>query len=142
MPELVAPILSQPAVPFFAPSNPVVSIGTILAVPGIRDALVATPAPVVGVSGIIGDDHVRGMARQLLGVIGVDVSAAAVALHYGARSGGGVLDGWLVDTSDAAAVDTVASAGIACAAVPLLMTDHDATADMVTAALSLVEPGR
>ena len=68
------------------PSNPVVSVGTILGVPGIRDALVATPAPVVGVSGIIGDDHVHGMARQLLGVIGVEVSAAGVAEHYGARS--------------------------------------------------------
>ena len=122
------------------PSNPVVSIGTILAVPGVRDALVSTAAPVVGVSGIIGSDHVRGMARQLLGVIGVDVSAAAVALHYGARSAGGILDGWLVDTSDAAAVETVTTAGIACAAVPLLMTDHDATADMVAAALDLITP--
>jgi len=120
------------------PSNPVVSIGTILAVPGVRDALVGTDAPVVGISGIIGADHVRGMARQLLGAIGVDVSADGVALHYGARTSGGILDGWLVDTSDDAVVETVTAAGIACAAVPLLMTDHDATADMVTAALGLV----
>ena len=56
------------------PSNPVVSVGTILGVPGIRDALARHAAPVVGVSGIIGADHVRGMARQLLDVIGVEVS--------------------------------------------------------------------
>ena len=81
------------------PSNPVVSVGTILGVPGVRDALLETSAPVVGVSGIIGEDHVRGMARQLLGIIGVEVSAAGVAEHYGARANGGVLDGWLVDTT-------------------------------------------
>jgi LPPG:FO 2-phospho-L-lactate transferase len=67
------------------PSNPVVSVGSILAVPGLRDAVVKTPAPVVGVSGSVGDDHVRGMARQLLEVIGVECSAAGVAEHYGAR---------------------------------------------------------
>ncbi len=121
------------------PSNPVVSIGTILGVPGIRDALSSTTAPVVGVSGIIGSDHVHGMARQLLGVIGVEVSAAGVAEHYGARSAGGLLDGWLVDTVDETdAVTRVEAAGISCRAVPLWMTDHDATADMVAAALGLV----
>ena len=119
------------------PSNPVVSVGTILAVPGVRDALAKTTAPVIGVSGIVGDDHVRGMARQLLGVIGVEVSAAAVAEHYGARSQGGVIDGWLVDTVDAPQVARVETAGIRCRAVPLMMTDHDATAAMVEAALDL-----
>jgi len=119
------------------PSNPVVSIGTILGVPGIRDALTSTAAGVVGVSGIIGEDHVRGMARQLLGVIGVEVSAAGVAEHYGARSADGILDGWLVDTVDEKAVEQVSALGIRCRAVPLWMTDHDATADMVAAALDL-----
>jgi LPPG:FO 2-phospho-L-lactate transferase len=119
------------------PSNPVVSVGTILAVPGVRDALTKTAAPVIGVSGIVGADHVRGMARQLLGVIGVEVSAAAVAEHYGARATGGVIDGWLVDTADAALVERIEAAGIRSRAVPLMMTDHDATADMVAAALEL-----
>jgi LPPG:FO 2-phospho-L-lactate transferase len=120
------------------PSNPVVSVGTILGVRGVRDALVSTGAAVVGVSGIIGHDHVRGMARQLLEVIGVEVSAAGVAEHYQARSNGGVLDGWLVDTSDEHVVERVQAAGIRCRAVPLWMSDHDATADMVAAALALV----
>jgi LPPG:FO 2-phospho-L-lactate transferase len=120
------------------PSNPVVSVGTILGVPQVRDAVTATRAPVVGLSPIIGDSHVRGMARQLLTSIGVEVSAAAVALHYGARSAGGVLDGWLVDTTDERALDRVRAAGIACAAVPLLMTDDDATAEMAAAAVALV----
>jgi LPPG:FO 2-phospho-L-lactate transferase len=119
------------------PSNPVVSVGTILGVPGIADALRSTPAPVVGVSGIIGADHVHGMARQLLEVIGVEVSAAGVAEHYGARSAGGVLDGWLVDTVDEPLLDRIAATGLRTRAVPLWMTDHDATADMVAAALDL-----
>jgi LPPG:FO 2-phospho-L-lactate transferase len=120
------------------PSNPVVSLGMILAVPGVREALVSTSAPVVGVSGIIGTDHVLGMARQLLTLIGVPCTPAGVAGHYGSRSAGGVLDGWLVDSSDAAAVAEVEDAGIRCAAVPLWMTDPDTTADMVAAAIALV----
>ncbi len=120
------------------PSNPVVSVGTILGVPGIREALGATAAPVVGVSGIIGDDHVHGMARQLLEVIGVEVSAAGVAEHYGARSAGGLLDGWLVDAADEALVPRIEATGMRCRAVPLWMSDADATADIAAAALDLV----
>lgn len=119
------------------PSNPVVSVGTILGVPGIREAVVATAAPVIGISPIIGDTHVRGMARQLLDAVGVEVGAAAVGLHYGARSAGGVLDGWLVADTDADQVDRVTAAGLRCAAVPLLMTDPAATAAMAAAALAL-----
>ena len=133
--------ISEADVVLVPPSNPVVSVGTILGVPGIRDALVSTKAPVVGVSGIIGQDHVHGMARQLLETIGVECSAAGVAEHYGARSADGVLDGWLVDETDAAAVERIEKAGLRCRAVPLWMTDHDATADMVAAALDLGAAG-
>ena len=120
------------------PSNPVVSVGTILGVPRVREALVATRAPVVGVSPIIGTSHVRGMAEQLLTVIGVEVSAGGVGRHYGARTQGGVLDGWLVDESDADQLPGLHEAGLAAAAVPLYMTDHDATAAMAAAAIALV----
>ena len=61
-----------------------------------------------------------------------------MAEHYGARSASGVLDGWLVDTVDADLVERVEAAGIACRSVPLMMTDHDATADMAAAAVDLV----
>jgi LPPG:FO 2-phospho-L-lactate transferase len=122
------------------PSNPVVSIGTILDVPGIREALRTTPAPVVGLSPIVAGAHVRGMAAQLLAAVGVEVSAAAVAEHYDARAAGGILDGWLVDERDAEQVSRVEAAGIACRAVPLMMTDSAATAAMVDAAYSLADP--
>lgn len=120
------------------PSNPVVSVGTILGVPRVREAITATRAPVVGLSPIVGGAHVRGMAEQMLTSIGVEVSAAGVGLHYGARSAGGVIDGWLVDDRDSDQVSRLTDAGLACAAVPLLMRDHDATAAMAAAAIALV----
>jgi LPPG:FO 2-phospho-L-lactate transferase len=109
-----------------APSNPVVSIGTILAVPGIRAAVRSAPAPVVGFSPIIGGAPVRGMADSCLPVIGVDVSAEGVGRHYASRSGDGVLDAWLIHTTDTAEIP-----GLAVRAVPLLMTDDETTAEMV-----------
>ena len=119
------------------PSNPVVSIGTVLAVPGIREALVATAAPVVGLSPIIGGAPVRGMADKVLAAIGVPSTAAAVAAHYGARGSGGLLDGWLVDESDADAVPPTEALGVRCAAVPLLMPDVPRAAGMARAALGM-----
>ncbi|MFE4641062.1 2-phospho-L-lactate transferase CofD family protein, partial [Streptomyces sp. NPDC056730] len=119
----------------FPPSNPVVSIGTILAVPGIREAIAEAGVPVVGLSPIVGDAPVRGMADKVLAAIGVESTAEAVALHYGS----GLLDGWLVDTVDAAAVAGIEAAGIRSRAVPLMMTDLDATAAMAREALALAE---
>src|SRR5215207_299290 len=90
------------------PSNPVVSVGTILGVPGIREAVRETAAPVIGISPIIGTGPVRGMADKVLATIGVESTAAAVAKHYGSRAAGGVLDGWLIDTSDSAQLESIA----------------------------------
>jgi LPPG:FO 2-phospho-L-lactate transferase len=121
------------------PSNPIVSVGTVLAVPGIRDALRDTTAPVVGLSPIVGGHHVRGMAAQLLTWAGIEVSAAAVGAHYGARSHGGLLDGWLVDETDAASLPDLDRAHVRAAAVPLMMTDPGATAAMAAEALALAQ---
>jgi LPPG:FO 2-phospho-L-lactate transferase len=136
-PGVVEAILAADVV-LLPPSNPVVSIGSILAVPGIPEALQATDAPVVGCSPIIGTAPVRGMADACLTAIGVETSAAGVALHYGSS----VLDGWLVHESDVDAVPLVEAGGIACRAVPLLMTDVETTATMVREALALAEAVR
>ncbi|MFE9831608.1 2-phospho-L-lactate transferase [Streptomyces halstedii] len=119
----------------FPPSNPVVSVGTILAVPGIREAIAEAGVPVVGLSPIVGGAPVRGMADKVLAAVGVESTASAVARHYGS----GLLDGWLVDTVDAGSVNEVEAAGIRCRAVPLMMTDVDATAEMARQALTLAE---
>jgi LPPG:FO 2-phospho-L-lactate transferase len=114
----------------FPPSNPVVSIGTILAVPGIRSAL--ADKIVVGVSPIIGGAPVRGMADACLTAIGVKTSAAAVAAHYGPD----LLDGWLVDDQDKA---EEYPAGTEVRAMPLLMRDLPATTAIARAALDLAQ---
>ena len=130
--------IAQADVVVVPPSNPVVSVGTILGVPGLRDALRSGPAPVVGLSPIVGGRHVRGMAEQLMTGVGIEVSAAGVAAHYGARSADGVLDAWLVDSADGDAAERVESGGVRCRAVPLMMTDDAATEAMARAALELV----
>ncbi|MGH3917287.1 MAG: 2-phospho-L-lactate transferase [Pseudonocardiaceae bacterium] len=124
--------IAEADVVLLAPSNPVVSIGTVLAVPGIRHALRNSSAPVIGLSPIVSGHAVRGMAEACLAAIGVSSDAGAVGRHYGARDSGGILDGWLVHTGDNATVS-----GVAVREVPLLMSDVAATATMATAALDL-----
>ncbi|SDP04993.1 LPPG:FO 2-phospho-L-lactate transferase [Nakamurella panacisegetis] len=115
-----------------APSNPVVSIGPILAVPGIKEAVVAAKAPVVGVSPLIAGKPLRGHADACLQAIGVEVSAQGVGRHYGARSDGGLIDAFLVAEGENADVP-----GVRIGEAPLLMTDPSATAKMVHACLEL-----
>src|ERR1700722_15723801 len=117
----------------FPPSDPLVSLGKTLAVPQIAAAVAAKT--VVGVSPIIGDAPVHGMADACLTAIGVDTTAAAVAAHYGAA----LLDGWLVDERDKAAVDEPELAGIAVRAMPLYMTNPGTAAEIAHAALELAK---
>lgn len=119
-----------------APSNPVVSIAPILAVPGLREELAGARAPVVGISPIIGGSPVRGMADACLAAVGVECSAGGVGRMYGARRDGGLLDRWLVDATADPGTEVP---GVEVRAVPLWMSDDRATAAMVAAAL---EPAR
>ncbi|XVX19304.1 2-phospho-L-lactate transferase [Actinomycetota bacterium] len=112
------------------PSNPVVSIGVILGVPGVRDALRGTAAPVVGVSPLIGGAPVRGHADACLAAIGVEASTQAVAALYA-----DFLDGWVVDPADAEC--RVKSGRLAVHNGPLLMRDVDSAAGIAATALDL-----
>jgi LPPG:FO 2-phospho-L-lactate transferase len=120
-----------------APSNPVVSIAPILAIPGLREAVTAGSAPVVGISPIIGGAPVRGMADKCLAAVDVECSAAGVGGLYGSRAAGGILDSWLVDPADAGTTVT----GVPVHECPLWMTDPATTAEMVRAALLSVGIG-
>ncbi len=111
------------------PSNPVVSIGIILGVPGVRDALRGSRAPVVGVSPLIAGRPVRGHADACLDAIGVASTSQAVAGLYA-----DFLDGWLVSPGDEGAGST---GRLVVEARPLLMSSVDATADIAGAALDL-----
>lgn len=124
--------LAEADVVLVPPSNPVVSIGPILSVPGVRDALRATAAPVVGLSPIVGGRAIRGMAETCLTAIGVDTTASAVAGLFA-----DVLGGWLVDETDASEVATIEALGVRAKAVPLLMRDTAAAARMARDALAL-----
>jgi LPPG:FO 2-phospho-L-lactate transferase len=117
----------------FCPSNPVVSIGPILAVPGVRDAVAARRDRAVGVSGIVGGAPVAGMADKLMPAVGIEVSAAGVANHY--RD---LLTGWLLDDVDAASIPAVEVLGLRCAAMDTLMVDDPRAEAVARGALELL----
>jgi LPPG:FO 2-phospho-L-lactate transferase len=89
-------------------------------------------ARVVGVSPIIGGAPVRGMADKCLAALDVPCTAAGVGALLGARTGGGVLDAWLVDPVDAG----TSVPGVRVIETPLWMTDESATSAMAEACLS------
>ncbi|GAA1151783.1 2-phospho-L-lactate transferase [Ornithinicoccus hortensis] len=114
------------------PSNPVVSIGIVLGIPGLRDALRGSRAPVVGVSPIIGGAPVRGHADACLAPLGVPVSAAGVAGLYA-----DFLDGWLVDTVDRDQAGARYPARAVVHHRDLRMRDVETAAEIAAAALDL-----
>jgi LPPG:FO 2-phospho-L-lactate transferase len=125
--------IDQADVVVVCPSNPVVSIGPILAIPGVREAVAARRDRATGVSGIVGGAPVAGMADKLMPAVGIDVSAAGVAAHYR-----GLLAAWLVDDADAAARAEVEALGIRCRATDTIMTDDDRAEAVARAALELL----
>lgn len=129
-PGVLGAIASAEAV-LLCPSNPVVSIGTILQVPGIRAAL--RHAPVVGVSPIVGGAVVRGMADKLLPAIGADVSAAAVAELYS-----DFLDGWVIDEADRGLAEAIAARGLRVEVTDTILRDPDVAATVAQRALDLL----
>lgn len=110
--EVVEEIAKAGAI-VFCPSNPIVSIGPILAVPGMREALASSPAPKVAVSPIIGGRALKGPADKMLYSLGYEVSATGVARMYE-----GLIDGFVVDR-----VDGREEAGISALGMRVLVTD-------------------
>lgn len=118
-----------------APSNPVTSIGPILAVPGIRDALCKTPAPVVAVSPLIGTAAVSGPAANLMAAQGLEVSISGIAAAY--RD---FLDGLVVHESDSAAAQVVAVRNLDTYCTNILLKTLDDRERVARAALTLASP--
>ncbi len=92
----------------FCPSNPIVSIGPILAVPGLLDALESAPAPKVAVSPIVGGAALKGPAADMLLSLGHEVSAFGVALMYR-----GIIDGIIIDNLDESHAPRIRDLGMA-----------------------------
>ena len=118
----------------FCPSNPVVSIGPILAIPGVREAIAESEAPVVAISPIVGGAPVKGPADRLLRGVGVEVSARGVAGLY--RD---LVDGFVLDERDAEQVADIEALGLKTQVLDTLMRDTDVAAALATATLELAE---
>jgi LPPG:FO 2-phospho-L-lactate transferase len=117
------------------PSNPLVSIGPILAVPGMREALLGASAPRVGVSGIIAGEALRGPADRMLGSLGHEVSARGVARIYA-----GLLDRFVIDTADAELAPSIAELGLEPVVMSTVMTTDGDRAELAGALVELVRP--
>jgi LPPG:FO 2-phospho-L-lactate transferase len=115
------------------PSNPIVSIGPILAIPGMREALAASPAPRIGVSGIVAGKALRGPADRMLASLGHESSALGVARLYE-----GLVERFVIDEADAALAPAIEALGMAVSVLPIVMSDDD---DRARLARALVELG-
>lgn len=126
--------ITDAAVVVVAPSNPFVSIGPILAVPGIRQAIERSKAARVAVSPIVAGQVVKGPAAKMLASLGHEVSAVGVARLYR-----GLIDVMVIDEADASLVPAIEALGMRCVAVPTLMTDDAAKAALARATLAAAD---
>ncbi len=115
------------------PSNPVVSLGPILAVPGIRDAVAAKTPAVAGVSGIVAGAPLAGMADRLLPAVGVEVTAAGVAGHFA-----DLLGGWVIDAVDERLRSRIEAMGLRVAVTDTVMGDDDRAEAVARAVLDVL----
>lgn len=116
-----------------APSNPIVSIGPLLAVPGLRDALRETKAPVAAISPIVGGQAIKGPAGKMLASLGYEVSAAGIAKLYA-----DFLDVLVLDEQDASLASDVESAGVRAVVTDTIMRDADVRRSLAETTLRAV----
>lgn len=135
----VAGALRSADIVVVAPSNPIVSIGPILAVPGLVAEIAAARGrcvPVVGVSGIVGGKALRGPADRMMTSLGHQSSALGVARLY---SDAGLLDTFVIDRADELQADAIRALGLKVTVTDTIMTDTGARAtlarEMLTAAM-------
>ncbi len=115
------------------PSNPVASIGPILAVPGVREAVADRRDRVVGVSGIVGGAPLAGMADRLMPVAGVEVTAAGAADCYR-----GLIGAWVIDEADRALAPRIEATGLRVGVTDTIMADDPTAEALARTALDLL----
>lgn len=116
------------------PSNPIVSIGPILDIPGMREALTASPAPRIGVSGIVAGRALRGPADRMLASLGHESSALGVARLYE-----GLVERFVIDQADASLAPAIEALGMDVSVMPTVMGDDDGRARLARALVELGE---
>ena len=138
-PEVLAAIADARLI-VIAPSNPFVSVGTILAVPGLGDALRAASAPVVAVSPIVGGRALRGPADRMLESLGGEASAGGFVEHYRSAHPG-LVDTFIIDRADETAAGPLRAAGIDVRVLDTVMSEHEARRRLAEAILAELLPG-
>ena len=128
----VCDALRDAQVILFCPSNPIVSIGPILAMPDVREALRRSRAPVVAISPIVGGAPIKGPADRLMRGVGAEVSARGVAELYR-----GVIDAFVIDERDAGLAADIEAMGIRTRVIDTIMGDVAVAQRLAEAALSL-----
>ena len=131
-PAVVEALRSADAV-VFAPSNPVVSIGPILALPGIRETIASAEVPRMAVSPLVAGRALRGPADRMLASLGHEPSALGVARLYE-----GLVDVFVLDEADAALAARVEEVGMRAAVMPTVMVTEADRARLAAAVLDLV----
>jgi len=116
------------------PSNPIVSIGPILAIPGMREALVGSRAPRIGVSGIVAGKALRGPADRMLTSLGHESSALGVARLYE-----GLVERFVIDEADASLAPSIEALGMAVSILPTVMSSDEDRAGLARALVALGE---
>ncbi|HET6714576.1 MAG TPA: 2-phospho-L-lactate transferase [Actinomycetota bacterium] len=124
--------IEQADVVVLPPSNPVVSLGPILAVRGVRDAVGARRPAVVGVSGIVGGAPLAGMADKLMPAVGLEVTAAGAATAYE-----GLLGAWVIDERDRALAARIEATGIRVVVTDTVMRDDEAAERLASVVLDV-----
>ena len=129
-PAFAAALAGGPEAVVICPSNPFISIDPILAVPGVRDALARRSAPAVAVSPIVGGRAIKGPTAKMMTELGIPSDASAVAEHYR-----GLIDGFILDRSDAASAAAVERLGLAVLVTGTVMQTLDDKAQLAREAL-------
>jgi LPPG:FO 2-phospho-L-lactate transferase len=136
--EVVAAVESAQAI-VVAPSNPFVSVGPMLSIPGLLDALLAARAPVVAVSPVVGGKALRGPAGAMLRSLGYEAGVAGVGQFYAQRYPG-LLDILVIDDADGGQAEQVAAQGIRPVPAETVMRVDDDRRRLAGAILKLLEP--
>ncbi|MGJ8686061.1 MAG: 2-phospho-L-lactate transferase [Spongiibacteraceae bacterium] len=118
------------------PSNPFLSVDPMLSLPGFRQALIDSPAPVIAVSPIVGGRAIKGPAAKIMTELNMPSTAAAVAAYYGE-----LLDGFVIDQQDIAQRESIAELGVEVAAFPSIMTDISSKIQLARDILAFVNTG-
>lgn len=126
--------LAEAAAIVFCPSNPIVSIGPLLAVPGMRERIGAHPGPKVAISPIVGGRALRGPADRMLASLGHEVSAYGVAALYR-----GLIDGMVIDEVDAALAPRIETLGMRVLVAPTIMADPDTRSALAARVLAFCD---